>query len=528
MPKKQKKIVPGSIEDLFREETWTTDLDSYSHDTSTFKGPEPGVKVEFEKVPSPLGLFHRFFTVSTLKKIVKETNRYALEVIREDGRTRGGLKWIPLTIQEFEGYLSIRMFMSLKKLPNLRLYWSRDQVLYHCGIVSSMMSRDRFESITRCLHLTPESSREGDKSDPSYDKIWKVRWLANEVRDACATLWNANVALTVDETMIRYKGKYCPIRQYMPKKPTKFGVKVWVWADSWAKYVLNFDVYCGASTKYGEKKKKDSGKGVGKQGRDVVKDLVKDLHHRGHFVVVDNIFTSIPLFTSLLEVGVFARGTARADRKGLPPSLTNKVENAKHHQGWYDFRFHSSGMVCCLVWMDKKPVLLLSTHALSQSPLEKPLYVWRLVDGERKKFSTSPIHLEYIKEMRGVDVADQLRGAYSLLSKSHKWWHRVFDFLLDTTFINSWIVHSEVSYWHGVEPLTHLDFHLQLAQQLGASMLGPRLCTSTVSPLEPRAHGTLTSKKRRVCIVCGVRTNKTCPGCTGLFICEGKCYFSIH
>jgi hypothetical protein len=24
---------------------------------------------------------------------------------------------------------------------------------------------------------------------------------------------------TVDEMMVRYKGKYCPARQYMPKKP---------------------------------------------------------------------------------------------------------------------------------------------------------------------------------------------------------------------------------------------------------------------------------------------------------------------
>ena len=147
-------------------------------------------------------------------------------------------------------------------------------------------------------------------------------------------------------------------------------------------------------------------------------------------------------YSLVLDVGIFAMGTAKADCKGLPPCFTNKRDNGKHNQGWYDFRFHSLGKL----WMDKKPVLLLSTHALPRSLAEKPLYVWRLVDGAKEKIPTTSIHLEYTKDMRGVDVADQLRGAYSLLSKSHKWWHRVFDFLLDTAFINSWIVHSDVSY----------------------------------------------------------------------------------
>jgi hypothetical protein len=31
---------------------------------------------------------------------------------------------------------------------------------------------------------------------------------------------------TVDDMMVRYKGKYCPARQYMPKKPIKWGLKL--------------------------------------------------------------------------------------------------------------------------------------------------------------------------------------------------------------------------------------------------------------------------------------------------------------
>lgn len=45
--------------------------------------------------------------------------------------------------------------------------------------------------------------------------------------------------------MVMYKGQYCPIRQYLPKKPMCFGIKVWEAADELSKYLWNFEVYCG-------------------------------------------------------------------------------------------------------------------------------------------------------------------------------------------------------------------------------------------------------------------------------------------
>lgn len=36
-----------------------------------------------------------------------------------------------------------------------------------------------------------------------------------------------NQQMTVDETMIRYEGKYSLLRMYMLKKPVRFGMKAW-------------------------------------------------------------------------------------------------------------------------------------------------------------------------------------------------------------------------------------------------------------------------------------------------------------
>lgn len=44
--------------------------------------------------------------------------------------------------------------------------------------------------------------------------------------------------------MIGFKGRLS-FRQYMPAKPTKYGIKVWMAANSSNSYVLNFSVYLG-------------------------------------------------------------------------------------------------------------------------------------------------------------------------------------------------------------------------------------------------------------------------------------------
>jgi hypothetical protein len=86
------------------------------------------------------------------------------------------------------------------------------------------MTRERFCEIRRCLHITnPAQYEHIQKGKPSYDKMHQTRWLVDEI---CKKEWSLGKYLTIDEMMIRYKGSYCPARQYMPKKPEKWGIKV--------------------------------------------------------------------------------------------------------------------------------------------------------------------------------------------------------------------------------------------------------------------------------------------------------------
>jgi hypothetical protein len=254
----------------------------------------------------------------------------------------------------------------------------------------------------------------------------------------------------------------------------------------------------------------------------VVTNLLHDLEGRDHIVTVDNFFTSVPLFTYLLDKGIMATCTLRANRKYVPKHAM------KQDIGWIDYRMHQERKVCCVVWCDKQPVRLLSTHAEAIPQEGQKPYVWRKFGGKKTKVKTGPMHLQYTQNMHGVDTPDQLQGVYSCLTRSHKWWHRFFFYMLDTMVTNMWIIHSDVSFRFLEEPMTYMCFQLQLGHQLASKWAGRKLGYSIFAPLHRATHGPKSmGKKRGRCRVCKAHTNQACPGCQG-HICDELCYWDIH
>jgi hypothetical protein len=88
-------------------------------------------------------LFDKFWSQKLQRRTIKETNRYASKVLDvKIQQTRGGLDWIPLGLEEFRAYISICLFMGLKKLPLLRMYWARNEPFLTCPIILHIMTRD--------------------------------------------------------------------------------------------------------------------------------------------------------------------------------------------------------------------------------------------------------------------------------------------------------------------------------------------------------------------------------------------------
>jgi hypothetical protein len=85
---------------------------------------------------------------------------------------------------------------------------------------------------------------------------------------------------TIDEGMIAFKGRLS-FKQYLPAKPTKFGIKVWKRASPYNGYCHEFQVYTG--------KKEGQGR-EDNLGSRVVKDLTRKITDKGHHVYMDNFF----------------------------------------------------------------------------------------------------------------------------------------------------------------------------------------------------------------------------------------------
>jgi hypothetical protein len=158
----------------------------------------------------------------------------------------GGKKWVNLTIAKLKAFLAIHMYMGMRRQPNIQTYWEKEGSIFQCAIISNIMSRFRFTQLRRCLHLTnPATYEHIQKGDLGYDKLRQVRWFVDEIRNACMKKWSLGKFLTIDEMMVRYKGSYYPIRQYMPKKLEKWGIKFWILVDLASKFIYCFEVYCG-------------------------------------------------------------------------------------------------------------------------------------------------------------------------------------------------------------------------------------------------------------------------------------------
>jgi len=123
-----------------------------------------------------------------------------------------------------------------------------------------------------------------------------------------------------------------------------------------------------------------------------------------------------------------------------------------------------------LSWQNKKMVTFLSTGVDAWQPR---IQVGRRQHGHVGKMAIplTPIHLMYQEYMRGVDVTNQLHTNYSYMLSTHKWWHKIFCFVVDQSIINSYILHCKESQWLELHVLKYIYFNLGVGNYLVAPSL---------------------------------------------------------
>lgn len=246
--------------------TSSTDLDEFEGDTSDVgegelgavaSGPQNwtsmispisipdftginGASFQLPATASEIDFFVKFFPDSLLESVVVETNRYASQAILK----KPDPLWRPLELSELKAFLGLHVLLSVIQMPSHKLAWTTNRLFRHPAM-GEIMTRSRFEHILRYFHVN-DASQNPARGEEGHDRLCLIRPLIEEIGKLCVENYLPSKESSIDEAMIAYKGRLS-FKQYLPAKPTKFGVKVWVRADPNNGYVNEFDIYTGKS-----------------------------------------------------------------------------------------------------------------------------------------------------------------------------------------------------------------------------------------------------------------------------------------
>ena len=196
------------------------------------------------------------------------------------------------------------------------------------------------------LHLADNSNLDKE------DKFPKVRSLIDKLNEQCLANYLPEQSVSIDESMVAYLGRH-GCKQYMRKKPVKFGYKFWVAATPLG-YAIRFYSYAGKDENY------DSNLRL---GGSVVATLAEKLPSQvgsNYHIIMDNFFTSPNLLRILKAKGIAATGTVRINRVENAPLRPIK-EMEKLERGASDVVTDKNSNLTLVRWKDNKVVTVVST-----------------------------------------------------------------------------------------------------------------------------------------------------------------------
>ncbi|CAB3984670.1 Hypothetical predicted protein [Paramuricea clavata] len=168
--------------------------------------------------------------------------------------------------------------------------------------------------LENCGPTRRDSTKRPAKEDTEY-KLYQVNPLISALTQTFATLYVPSRNVSIDEMLL---GRKCRVSftPYMPKKPKKFGIKIWALCEAETGYCCSFQVYTG---------KADSNQAELGLSYRVVFDLLKNYLDKGYRLFISNFYTSVQLIFDLVQRNTFVCGTLQANRKKLPPQLKEKI-----------------------------------------------------------------------------------------------------------------------------------------------------------------------------------------------------------
>ena len=141
----------------------------------------------------------------------------------------------PQLLKRCRRFFAFVLMMALYKLPAIDDYWSTKQ-LFHGGWARAIIpSRRRFKAILAFFKIVYCFNEEAE------DRLKKVRYLYEQMQKRFKTPFQPGQCVSVDERVIPSKARFT-FRQYLLKKPVKWGTKVWALCNSGTGFCYAFAI----------------------------------------------------------------------------------------------------------------------------------------------------------------------------------------------------------------------------------------------------------------------------------------------
>uniref|UniRef100_A0AAV2KBW4 PiggyBac transposable element-derived protein domain-containing protein n=1 Tax=Knipowitschia caucasica TaxID=637954 RepID=A0AAV2KBW4_KNICA len=317
---------------------------------------------------------------------------------------------------------------------------------YDLPFPSAAMSRNTFMRMCRSLHLCSmedDARNQALRGTPHYDRLAKVRPLYELMVTACRDNYHPNINISIGERMVASKARIA-LKQYVKNKPTKWGYKLFVLADSDTGYTWNCFMYEGKASL--------SGKGLSYDS--VMSLLNMDGLGSGYHLYVDDFYTSPHLFRDLFARHIGACGAIKTNRIGFPRTSSNNLS-----------RVDPRGSVR---WIRENELLFVKRKGTREQVFCSTLHTMFSGDAAQRPRSLLYVPLpaaikDYRSHMGGVDLSDALIGYFTVLHRTSKWYRTLFFHFLDIAIVNASVLYNAT---HADRKLSQLQFREELISQL--------------------------------------------------------------
>jgi hypothetical protein len=395
-----------------------------------------------------INFFLLFFTDDVLQRICNATNAYAhrreAELYASNPSRSADHEWRDTNPQELLVFLGICIGAGILGCKSAEHAMSS---AWFGGVPAFIrkMSHSRFKMLFRNLCLFDPHSRSSANaadaaspaaptdavppntttSDTDYNPYIKLEWFLDCIRATLLVLVNIGEYVSVDETMVPFKGMIA-FRQYIKNKPVRYGFKFFVMAASkFPAVVKDFALYMGAARDQAASKK-SAFQHVGSTARWVLQLLVSLGNTKGVKVYTDRFYTSVDLIAECAARGWSCVGTCMPNRvpKGIVALMASKPDETRgasetvqmsscdgaQHKGMVFTRWWDNRMVWFMGW-GPKPALESAT-------------VSRKSGAHKVDVSAPQIAVDYNEHMGGVDLFDKDWMPYMIPFRSHSQWGR--------------------------------------------------------------------------------------------------------